>query len=142
MTSRNEFDLVQKINLITEKERGKKSSEWNKKHSKRCEKYCDLCIDLFFAGNSFKWSPCYSEGFWWVSTAFTLEKFYCVFAIRTSWQIRWSCIYMQQLQLILITCMLVHNMEWFKKYSVSKRKAVVVSHNYRRILNFCVWLGS
>jgi hypothetical protein len=54
MTSRNEFDLVQKINLITEKERGKKSSESNKKHSKTCEKHCDLCIDLFFARNSFK----------------------------------------------------------------------------------------
>jgi hypothetical protein len=54
MTSRNELDLKQKINLIKEKERGKKSSESNKKHSKRCEKYCDLCIDLFFTGNSFK----------------------------------------------------------------------------------------
>jgi hypothetical protein len=54
MTSRNELDLKQKINLIKEKERGKKSSESNKKHSKRRAKYCDLCIDLFFAGNSLK----------------------------------------------------------------------------------------
>jgi hypothetical protein len=34
MTSRNELDLEQKINLVKEKERGKKSSESNKKHSK------------------------------------------------------------------------------------------------------------
>ncbi len=54
MTSRNEFDLEQKINLIKGKEPGKKSRESNKKHSKRCEKYCDLCIDLFFGGNSLK----------------------------------------------------------------------------------------
>jgi len=37
ITSRNEFDLEQKINLIKEKERGKKSSESNRKHSKTCE---------------------------------------------------------------------------------------------------------
>jgi hypothetical protein len=32
MTSRNELDLEQKINLIKEKERGEKSNESNKKH--------------------------------------------------------------------------------------------------------------
>jgi len=37
ITSRNEFDLEQKINLIKEKERGKKSSESNRKYSKTCE---------------------------------------------------------------------------------------------------------
>ncbi len=36
--------------------------------------------------------------------------------------------------------MLVHNMEWFEKYFVSKREFVVVCRNYTRVLKFCAWM--
>lgn len=61
MTPRNELDLEQNINLIKEKEldvcndmlslgNSKKAGESDNKDKGRCEKYCNVCMDLFLLG--------------------------------------------------------------------------------------------
>jgi len=50
MTPRNGFDLEQKINLIKEKERGKKSGEWKKNIQKDVKSTVIYVLICFLLG--------------------------------------------------------------------------------------------